>query len=129
MEDQMVDEAELAGDLFLRAGIIESSSFSWNLATQFYAQKFNYTKLAIAYRQLERTVVSNVPPIDASLPQEVCATLGRFYGVWFHGGAPDELSGVEFVYRTKGGVRLDTFGQELKAVIKSIILKAAQRNE
>ena len=121
MEDQMVEEAELAGDLFLRAGIIESSRFAWNLATQFYAQKFNYAKLAIAYRNLERTVVSDVPPIDASLPQEFSATLGRFYRVWFHGGAPDELSGVEFVYRTEGSVRLDTFGQELREVIKSII--------
>jgi hypothetical protein len=47
--------------------------------------------------------------------------LGRFYRVWFHGGAPDELSGVEFVYRTEGAVRLDQFGEELREVIKSII--------
>ncbi|KAL7581257.1 hypothetical protein ACA910_006028 [Epithemia clementina (nom. ined.)] len=121
MEEQMVEEAERAGDLFLKAGIIESSRYALNLATQFYAQKFNYRKLAITYRNLERTVVSKVPPIDASLPQEFSATLGRFYRVWFHGGAPDELSGVEFVYRTEGSIRLDTFGQELRAVIKSII--------
>jgi len=117
----MVEEAELAGDLFLRAGIVESSRFSWNLATQFYAQKFNYAKLAMTYRHLERTVVATVPPIDASLPQEVSATLGRFYRVWFHGGAPDELSGVEFVYRAEGNVKLEIFGQELMKVIKSII--------
>ena len=121
MEDQMVEEAERSGDLFLRAGIIESSRFAWNLATQFYSQKFNYAKLAMVYSNLERTVVSTVPPIDASLPQEFSATLGRFYRVWFHGGAPDELSGVEFVYRTGGSVLLDTFGQELREVIKSII--------
>jgi Dock homology region 2 len=121
MEDQMVEEAETAGELFLSAGIIGSSRFAWSLATQYYAQKFNYSKLAIAYGNLARTVVSRVPPIDASLPQEVSAVLGRFYRVWFHGGAPDELSGVEFVYRTEGSVRLDQFGQDLKEVIKSII--------
>lgn len=121
MEDQMVEEAETAGELFLNAGIIESSRFAWSLATQYYAQKFNYSKLALAYGNLARTVVSRVPPIDASLPQEVSAVLGRFYRVWFHGGAPDELSGVEFVYRTEGSVRLDQFGQDLQEVIKSII--------
>lgn len=121
MEDQMVEEAEIAADLFLKADIIDSSRFSWNRATQFYARKFNYAKLALAYRHLERTVVSTVPPIDASLPQEVTATLGRFYRVWFHGGAPDELSGIEFIYRTEGSLRLDTFGRELIQVIKSII--------
>ena len=121
MEDQMVEHAEHSADLFLKAGIVESSRFAWNLATQFYASKFNYAKLAMAYRNLERCVVSSVPPIDASLPQEVSATLGRFYRVWFHGGAPDELIGTEFVYRTEGDGRLEMFGQELLAVIKSII--------
>lgn len=121
MEEHVVEEAEAAGDLFLSAGIIESSRFAYSLATNYYAEKFNYAKLAIAYGNLARTVVSQVPPIDVSLPQEVSAALGRFYRVWFHGGAPDELSGVEFVYRTEGAVRLDQFGQELRAVIQSII--------
>ena len=121
MEEDMVEEAEAAGELFLSAGIIESSRFSWRLATEYYSQRFNYSKLAIAYGNLSRTVVSKVPQIDASLPQEVSAILGRFYRVWFHGGAPDELNGVEFVYRAERTVRLDQFGQELREVIKSII--------
>jgi hypothetical protein len=121
MEEAMVEEAESAGDLFLSAGIIESSRFSWRLATEFYSQRFNYAKLALAYGNLSRTVVSRVPQIDASLPQEVSAILGRFYRVWFHGGAPDELNGVEFVYRTEGTVGLDQFGQTLRDVIKSIL--------
>lgn len=101
MEESMVEEVESAGALFLQAGIVESSRFSWNLATQYYADKFNYAKLSMAYGNLSSAIVSQVPSIDTSLPQEVSAILGRFYRVWFHGGAPDELSGVEFVYRSK----------------------------
>ena len=101
MEENMVEEVEAAGALFLRAGIVESSRFSWNLATQYYAEKFNYAKLAMVYVNLAKAVVSQVPSVDTSLPQEVSTTLGRFYRVWFHGGAPDDLNGVEFVYRSK----------------------------
>ena len=101
MEANMVEEVEAAGSLFLRAGIVESSRFAWNLATQYYAEKCNYAKLARVYGNLARSFVSQVPSIDTSLPQDVSAALGRFYRVWFHGGAPDELSGVEFVYRSK----------------------------
>ena len=101
MEENMVEEVETAGSLFLKAGIVESSRYSWNLATQYYAEKFNYAKLQDAYSNLAETMVSQVPFVDTSLPQEVSTILGRFYRVWFHGGAPDELSGVEFVYRSK----------------------------
>lgn len=121
MEESMVEEAESAGDLFLRAGIIESSRFAWNLATQYYSEKFNYGKLAQVYGCLAKAVVSRVPPIDASQQQEVSISLGRFYRVWFHGGAPDELIGAEFVYRTASWVRLEQFGDGLREVIKSII--------
>jgi Dock homology region 2 len=100
MEEHMVEEVEAAGALFLRSGIVDSSRFAWNLAAQYYAEKFNYAKLAIAYANLARVVVSQVPSIDTSLPQEMTTTLGRFYRVWFHGGAPDDLNGVEFVYRS-----------------------------
>jgi Dock homology region 2 len=101
MEESMVEAVEAAGLLFLKAGIIESSRFAWNRAAQLYAEKFNYSKLSVVYGNLARTVVSEVPSIDTSLPQEVLTTLGRFYRVWFHGGAPDDLNGVEFVYRSK----------------------------
>lgn len=121
MEEHMVEEAEDAGELFFAAGIIQSSRFAWNLATQYYAEKYNFAKLAIVYSNLARTVVTQVPTVDTSLPQEVSATLGRFYRVWFHGGAPDELNGVEFVYRAEGSVRLPQFGEELRDAIKSII--------
>ena len=121
MEEDMVEESELAAELFLRAGIVENSRLSWNLAAQYYSEKFNYPKLALTYGNLSRAIISQVPRIDSSLPQEVSDNLGRFYRVWFHGGAPDELSGVEFVYRTEGTVSLDQFGEELEAVIKSII--------
>jgi hypothetical protein len=121
VEENMAEELEAAGHLFLKAGVIESSRFAWNLAAQLYAEKFNYAKLTNAYNNLAKAVVSQVPPIDASLPQEILATLGRFYRVWFHGGAPDDLSGVEFVYRTPGDVPLKQFGDELRDVIKSII--------
>lgn len=121
MEEKMVEEAESAGVLFLEAGIIESCRFAWNLATQYYSEKFSYGKLANVYGCLARAVVSQVPPIDASQNQEVSISLGRFYRVWFHGGAPDELIGAEFVYRTASGVRLEQFGEALREVIKCII--------
>lgn len=121
MEENMVEEAEAAGELFLQAGIIQSSRYSWNVATDYYAEKFNYTKLALAYGNLAATVVTSMPTLDANVPQEISATLGRFYRVWFHGGAPDELSGVEFIYRTEASIRLDQFGDHLRDVIKSII--------
>ncbi|GKY91607.1 hypothetical protein MPSEU_000132600 [Mayamaea pseudoterrestris] len=121
MEENMVEEAEAAGELYLQAGIIPSSRYSWNIATQYYAERYNYTKLALTYSNLAATVVTSVPPIDKNIPQEISAALGRFYRVWFHGGAPDELSGVEFIYRTEANIRLDNFGDHLKSMIKSII--------
>jgi hypothetical protein len=101
MEEHMVEALETSGALFLRCGIVQSCRFAWNLATHYYAEKYNYSKLAIAYGNLSTAVVSQVPSIDTSLPLEVIATHGRFYRVWFHGGAPDSLSGVEFVYRSE----------------------------
>ena len=100
MEENMVEEVEAAGSLFLRAGIIESSRFAWSLATQYYADKFNYAKLAEAFGNLAGAIVSQVPSIDTSLPLEVSEILGRFYRVWFHGGAPYDLIGFEFAYRS-----------------------------
>jgi hypothetical protein len=122
MEANMLEEAESAGDLFLKSGIVASSRYAWGLATRHYAEKFSYGKLAHVYERLARTVVSQVPPIDSN-KQEVCVTvpLGRFYRVWFHGGAPDELIGAEFVYRTASNVKLEQFGKELREVIRCII--------
>lgn len=121
MEEKMVEEAEIAGDLFLQSGVIESSRTAWNLATEYYSTKFMYSKLANVYGCLARAVVSQVPPIDASGQQEVSISMGRFYRVWFHGGAPDELIGAEFVYRTASWIRLDQFGEQLREVIQCII--------
>ena len=96
----MVEEAEASGDLFQRAGIIENSRFAWSLAAQFYAETSNYRKLAYVYDRLAKTVISQVPPIGTSQQHEVSVPLGRFYRVWFHGGAPDDLLGSEYVFRT-----------------------------
>ena len=81
MEEKMVEEAEAAGDLFLRAGIIESCRFVWNLAAQHYSEKFSYGKLANVYGCLARAFVSRVPPIDAAQQQEVSISMGRFASV------------------------------------------------
>jgi len=123
MEANMLEEAEFAGDLFLSAGIVASSQYVWSLASQYYAEKFIYGKLAQVYERLAGAVVSHVPPVDSSMYQEVCVTepIGRFYRVWFHGGAPDELMGAEFVYRTASTVTLDQFGNELRKVIRCIV--------
>jgi hypothetical protein len=121
MEENMVEEAEAAGELFLRAGIIDNSRLAWNLAAQYFADRFNYNKLQSIYGNLSRAVVTQVPTIDPDVLQEVTSTLGRFYRVWFHGGAPDELTGMEFVYRAEGSFCLARFGAELKQTVKSII--------
>ena len=117
----MVEEAEIAGELFLQSGIIESSRYAWNLATEYYSSKFMYAKLGVVYGFLAKAIISQVPPIDASQHQEVSISMGCFYRVWFHGGAPDELIGAEFVYRTASWVRLDQFGEHLREVIQCII--------
>jgi Dock homology region 2 len=101
MEESMVEEVEAAGALFLRAGIVESSRYAWGRAAEYHTEKFNFGKLAMVYEQLSGAIVSKVSPIDTSLPQEVSTTFGRFYRVWLHGEAPDELRGIEFVYRSK----------------------------
>jgi hypothetical protein len=122
VEEHLVEEAELAGRLFLDAGIAESSRYAWSLATQIYAERFNYGKLAHAYTQLANVVSSNVPVIDTnSHALELSHPLGRFYRVWFHGGAPDEINGTEFVYRAAGSIKLDQFGDKLSAVIRGIL--------
>jgi hypothetical protein len=123
MESNMLKEAEAAGHLFQKAGIIASSRYMWGLAAQYYAQKFMYGKLIHVYERLARTVVSQVPDIDNTLEQAVNVgiPLGRFYRVWFHGGAPDELIGAEFVYRTRTKMSLTRFGKELREVLRSII--------
>lgn len=100
MEDSMIEEVETSGALFLKAGIVESSRCAWGLAAEYHTEKFNFEKLAMVYDQLAGAVVSKVSPIDTSLPQEVSTTFGRFYRVWLHGEAPDELRGIEFVYRS-----------------------------
>ena len=123
METNMLEEAEAAGYLFQKSGIIASSRYMWGLAAQYYAQKFMYGKLTHVYERLARTVVSQVPNIDNTLEQAVNVgiPLGRFYRVWFHGGAPDELIGAEFVYRTRTKMSLTRFGKELRDVLRSII--------
>ena len=118
----MVEEAEAAGDLYLRAGIAESSRYAWGLATQFYSIKFNYAKLGHAYRRLSTVVQSRVPVVDTNEQAlELSHPLGRYYRVWFHGSAPDELIGAEFVYRAAGYVKLEEFGKLLFDAIKCII--------
>ena len=123
MESNMLEEAEAAGYLFQKSGIIASSRYMWGLAAQYYAQKFMYGKLTHVYERLARTVVSQVPNIDNTLEQAVNVgiPLGRFYRVWYHGGAPDELIGKDFVYRTRTKMSLTRFGKELRDVLRSII--------
>ena len=121
IEKEMVEEAEHAGALFLRAGIIESSRFCWGLATQFYSDMFNYLRLAHCYQELARVVASQVPNIDTSNQLELSSPLGRFYRVHFHGGAANEFVSKEFVYRAQVMVKLEEFCKNLKQTFKSII--------
>lgn len=60
MEASMLEEAEAAGDLFLKSGIVASSRYAWSLAVRHYAEKFSYGKLKHVYENLAHTVVSHV---------------------------------------------------------------------
>ena len=120
IEEDMVEEAEAAGELFLKAGIIENSRFAWNLAAHFYSETYNYSKMSFVHRKLAKVVESQVPIVDTSNQLELSSPLGRFYRVYFHGGAADELMGAEFVYRTSSLVKLEEFSSTLNKVISSI---------
>lgn len=121
IESEMVEEAERAGELFLDAGIVESSRYCWGLATQFYSNMFNYSRLARCYEKLAHVVASQVPIIDTSSQIELSSPLGRFYRVHFHGSAAHELAGKEFVYRAPVKVKLDEFCDNIKNVLTSIL--------
>lgn len=91
MEENMAEEAETSGDLYLKSGIVESSRYTLSLANQYYSETFNYVKLADVYKRLAIVVASQVPIIDVSNQLELSSQIGRFYKVYFHGGAPDDL--------------------------------------
>lgn len=125
MEENMVEEAEISGDLYLRAGIVESSRYAWSLANQFYSETFNYARLAYVYRRLALVVTSQVPIIDASNQLETSSQIGRFYKVYFHGGAPDDLlhsQGSEgFIYRQPNSVQIKDFASRLEKAVRGIL--------
>lgn len=125
MEENMVAEAEVSGDLYLRAGIVESSRYAWSLATNFYSETFNYARLAYVYRRLAIVVTSQVPVIDTSNQLDMSSPIGRFYKVYFHGGAPDDLlhtQGSEgFIYRTPHSVQIKDFAATLENAVRSIL--------
>jgi hypothetical protein len=121
LEEEMIEEAEIAGDLFLTAGIIQRSRLSWSVATQFYAENFNFARLAYCYQRLSTVVASQIPVVDTNSAHELSSPLGRFYKVYFHGSAPDELVGKEFVYRTSTDDTLEAFGQRISKILESVL--------
>jgi len=122
MEAAMIEESEAAGELYMKAGITESSRVSWGLATNYYAERHNYSKLCYAYQRLASVMTSHVPVVDTNdMALDFSHPLGRFYRVWFHGGAPEDLIGKEFVYRSPKHIKLDEFGTKLSEMIKSIL--------
>merc|ERR1711862_697157 len=121
IEEEMVEEIEAAGELYLKAGAVDSSRTSWSIAPQYYSEAFNYPRLSYVYRRLSMVVSSLVPPVDTSNPFELTTPLGRYYRVWFHGGAPDELVGAEFVYRAKIKETVVDFGKRIGDMLKSLL--------
>jgi hypothetical protein len=125
MEDTMAEEAEIAGDLYLRSGIVESSRHAWNVATHIYAETFNYSRLARAYGRLALVVSTKIPVVDTSNQFDMSSQIGRFYRVFFHGGAPDDLlhaQGTEgFVYRVPSSFSIKDFASRLETSIRSIL--------
>jgi hypothetical protein len=129
MEDAMVSQVEAAGELFLRSGIVESSRHAYNLATYFYSETFNYSRLAHAYRKLARVVTSKIPVVDTSNQFDMSSQIGRFYKVYFHGSAPDDLlhtQGSEgFIYRVPSSVGIKEFASRLEISMRSIAGKSS----
>merc|ERR1740139_2483 len=127
MEEDMVKEAEIAGKLYLDAGIVDSSRYCWSLASHFFAETFNFGRLSYVYEQLSRVIETQIPVVNASNSVEFSNSyLGRFYRVWFHGSAPDELvkaQGLGFVYRTNCMLKIDEFGCEVESVMSALIGK------
>lgn len=125
MEENMINEVELSGDLYLKAGIVESSRYAWSLANQFYSEAFDYAHLAYVYRRLAQVVTSQVPVIDVSNQLDMSSQLGRFYKVYFHGAAPDDLlhtQGSEgFIYRVPSKVTSKQFATNLEAAVRCIL--------
>lgn len=125
MEENMAEEAETSGDLYLKSGIVESSRYTLSLANQYYSETFNYVKLADVYKRLAIVVASQVPIIDVSNQLELSSQIGRFYKVYFHGGAPDDLlhsQGSEgFVYRVPTSVQIKDFSSRLENALRSIL--------
>jgi len=125
MEENMVEEAEISGDLYLRAGIVESSRYAWSLANQYYSETFNYARLAYVYRRLALVVTSQVPIIDISNQLDLSSQIGRFYKVYFHGSAPDDLlqtQGSEgFIYRVPNSVQIKDFASRLESAVRCIL--------
>lgn len=80
-------------------------------------------KLAHAYRRLSMVVASQVLMIDANEQAlDFSHPIGRFYRVWFHGAAPDDLQGVEFVYRAAPSTtNLEEFRESAKAALQAFL--------
>jgi hypothetical protein len=122
MEERMIEAAEAAGDLYLKAGISQNSRIALGLVTSYYAISYNFPKLYHTYKRLAGVVYSQVPVVDMNDHSlDFSHNIGRFYRVWFHGGAPDELIGAEFVYRARSTVTLEEFGKELSERIRSVL--------
>jgi hypothetical protein len=122
LEADIAEEVELAGDLFLKSQITMSARFMWSLAAKMYSENFNYEKLSIAYKRLATVMSKQVPVVDASTQAvDLSHILGRFYRVHFHGGAPDELVGMEMVYRADSNEKLENFCEKLTETIRSIL--------
>ncbi len=70
-------------------------------------------------------VTSQVPIIDVSNQLDLSSQIGRFYKVYFHGSAPDDLlhsQGSEgFIYRVPNSVQIKDFSSRLENAIRCIL--------
>ena len=70
-------------------------------------------------------MTSQVPIIDVSNQLDLSSQIGRFYKVYFHGSAPDDLlhsQGSEgFIYRVPNSVQIKDFASRLENAIRCIL--------
>jgi hypothetical protein len=122
IERELIKEVERSADCFRRVMMTENSRWMMNHAVKYYARIHDYEGLITSYSKLAKTVCSEIPTVDPTIPFELSSCYGRFYRVWFHGNSlPDDLMGAEFVYRTDEKIKLEDFRKSITQITSSIL--------
>ncbi|GMH54206.1 hypothetical protein TrST_g8868 [Triparma strigata] len=140
-----LDDAELAaeiesnlvyaGELFKLAGSKKAKA-TFTLAADLFASRFDDDGMRRAYLILSTLDKNKVPILEAHPESPKISNLtgiavnpsphapsdcGTFFRVYFHGSAPDDLVGAEYVYRAPGSMPIEKFGDHVAAVLHGLL--------